>query len=184
MPRIVGGIAKGRRLKSPPNGVRPATARARQALFDYLINVIPDARVLDLYCGSGGLGLEALSRGASSVHFVDIAHKSIRFTYENVHLLGFEEKASYTCRDVFKFLHQFQSEEFEPFDVIFAAPPYKFAQPQRIINEIALANALKPGGLICLEYSKHTPPPVESPYELIRRRVYGETVIEIWEKKD
>jgi len=183
LPRIVGGTAKGRRLRSPAGGVRPATARARQALFDYLMQMIPEARVLDLYCGSGGLGLEALSRGAASAHFVDIAHKSIRYTYDNVCRLGFEGRASYTCRDVFRFLHQFQPEGFEPFDIIFATPPYKVAQPQRIIEEIAAAGALLPGGLVCLEYSRHTAPPVESLLELIRRRKYGETVIEVWERK-
>ncbi|MBM3330015.1 MAG: 16S rRNA (guanine(966)-N(2))-methyltransferase RsmD [Calditrichaeota bacterium] len=185
MPRIVGGAAKGRRLKAPHDGVRPATARARQALFDYLAQVIPGANVLDLYCGSGGLGIEALSRGAAHVHFVDISHKSLHYARENVALCGFDDRAWFTLKDVYRFLHQCREEGTGPFDLIFAAPPYRQAEPERILDEVVASEVLNTGGLICLEYSRHTAAPrmeESSPLTLDRRKVYGESVVEVWER--
>ncbi len=184
MPRIVGGIAKGRKLKMPRGEVRPATARARQALFDYLMHLIPGARVLDLYCGSGGLGLEALSRGAETVYFVDISPKVINVVRDNVRALGFWEKSGFDIREVFRFLHNFPPEAAGGFDIIMAAPPYKIAEPKRLLEAIDESHALAPGGIICLEYSRHTEAPNPSFLTLARRKVYGETVVEVWDSPE
>jgi 16S rRNA (guanine966-N2)-methyltransferase len=172
MPRIVGGSAKGRKLKAPAKDVRPATARARQALFDYLSHIIPDARVLDLYCGSGGLGLEAISRGAATAHFVDNSQKSLFIARQNAILLEFRELTEFT--------YQAEPEEV-PFDIIFAAPPYKIAEPLRILEALHDAHIVVEGGVICLEYSRHTPEPKTDLFKLDRRRIYGETVIDVWD---
>lgn len=182
MPRIVGGEAKGRRLKTPKGDVRPATARARTALFDYLSQIIPGSNVLDLYCGSGGLGIEALSRGANACLFVDLSPKVITVTRDNVRMCGYWEKAAFEIRDVFRFLHNRPEVTIGAFDVILAAPPYKIAEPIRLLDAIDSSGILADGGIVCMEYSRHTPAPNPSFFTLARRRIYGETVIEVWDK--
>jgi 16S rRNA (guanine(966)-N(2))-methyltransferase RsmD len=183
MPRIVGGSAKGRRLKTPPGAVRPATARARTALFDYLSQIIPGSRILDLYCGSGGLGLEALSRGADSVCFVDISLKVINVVRDNVRLLDYWEQSSFEIRDVFRYLHNRPASAVKYFDVVMASPPYKISEPGHLLDAIEAADILADGGIVCLEYSRHTPAPNPSFFTLARRRIYGETVVEVWDMK-
>ncbi|MFN3820766.1 MAG: RsmD family RNA methyltransferase, partial [bacterium] len=146
-----------------------------------LSELIQDARVLDLFCGSGGLGMEALSRGASLAHFVDRSFKALSAVRENVTLCGFQEKAIITCQDTFRFLRHYREFGGEPFDVVFASPPYRSADPQRLLDAISEAQVTAPGGFICLEYSRHTPSPISSFLKLQRRKVLGETVMEVWE---
>ncbi len=180
MPRIVGGSAKGRLIKSPPGEVRPATARARKALFDYLAQALPGATVLDLYCGSGGLGLEALSRGAAEAWFVDCSAQSIQTARMNARTLKLDDRAHFTQQDTIQFLQRLKAKPIGPFSLIFAAPPYRIAEPERILETIATAEAVAPNGAVCLEYSRHTPHPASDLFHLNRRRIYGETVIEVW----
>ncbi len=182
MPRIVGGDAKGRRLKTPRGKVRPATARARTALFDYLSQVIPGSDVLDLYCGSGGLGIEALSRGANSCLFVDLSPKVINVVRDNVRMCGYWDRAAFEIRDVFRFLHNRPAETVATFDVVMAAPPYKIAEPLRLLDAIDSSGIVAEGGIVCLEYARHTATPNPSFFTLARRKVYGETVLEVWDK--
>ncbi|MDP8228981.1 MAG: RsmD family RNA methyltransferase [Candidatus Electryoneaceae bacterium] len=191
MLRILGGSAKGRKIKLPPGDVRPATARIRQSLFDYLSDLTPGAKVLDLYCGSGGLGLEALSRGSAFTWFVDISARVIRTVQENAHTLKFHERTKYTQQDVFRFLRR----EYigERFDIIFAAPPYRLAEPQMILKALAASKTeqigssesfesiLEQGAVVCLEYSNHTEFPSSDDFSLDRRKIYGETVIDVWD---
>jgi len=181
MPRIVGGSAKGRRIKSPSKRVRPATARARKALFDYLSDFIPGSTILDLFCGSGGLGLEALSRGGKSACFVDSAAKSINTAKQNAVLLGLRDQSTFICKDVFRFLRNYNDIVGHKFDLICAAPPYRIAQPQRILDTIAEAEVIDISGVVCLEYDRHTPMPKSNHFKLDRRKVYGETVVEVWD---
>ncbi len=182
MPRIVGGDAKGRRLKTPKGDVRPATARARTALFDYLSQVTPGSNILDLYCGSGGLGIEALSRGANSCLFVDLSPKVINVVRDNVRMCGYWEKAAFEIRDVFRFLHNRPEVIVGAIDIVLAAPPYKIAEPLRLLDIIDSSGVLADGGIVCLEYPRHTEAPKPSFFTLARRKIYGETVIEVWDK--
>lgn len=179
--RIIGGKERGRKLKVPSRGVRPATARFRQSLFDYLYPLLPEARVLDLFCGSGGLGIEALSRGAAMAHFVDHSYRSLSIVRENLVRCHFEGRFFITCQDVFRFLRHYREYGGEPFDIVFAAPPYSQADPQRVLEAVVESQVAVAGGLICLEYSRHTPHPLHSLVSLQRRKVFGETVMEIWE---
>ena len=180
MPRIVGGSAKGRTIRLPPGEVRPATARARKALFDYLGSALTGAAVLDLYCGSGGLGLEALSRGAAEAWFVDSSQAAIHTARLNGKSLGLLDRAHFACQDAFGFLRRLPLPAHSPFTLIFASPPYRIAEPERILEAVAATDAIKPDGYICLEYSRHTPKPTSSEFHLKRRKIYGETVVEVW----
>jgi len=185
MPQIVGGTARGRHFRLPPGDVRPATSRIKQALFDYLNPILLNASALDLYCGSGGLGLEALSRGVSQAVFVDNSEKVLLFARENAISLGFFDRAHFIQQDVFRFLAHFNSETGPTFDLVFAAPPYRSAEPGRILRALDESHTLEPGGVVCLEYSRHNEPPdptIEH-FFLDRRRIYGETVMDVWDYK-
>ncbi|MCF7811670.1 16S rRNA (guanine(966)-N(2))-methyltransferase RsmD [bacterium] len=182
MPKIVGGSARGRIIKQPPGKVRPATARARKSMFDYLAEFIKGARVLDLYCGSGGLGLEALSRGAKGALFVDLSERSISTARDNARMLGFWDQSEFICKDVFRFLRQESRETtLDKFDMIFASPPYKISEPKQLLDQIFESGLLDENGSICLEYSKHTEHPDSKYFTLDRRKIYGETVVDIWD---
>ncbi len=181
MLKIVGGKARGRQIKTPPGKIRPATARVRKAIFDYLSGFIHGARVLDLYCGSGGLGLEALSRGAVEAWFVDLSERSIDVAKQNAVTLDMDEQTRFICKDVFRFLRKSVEMETGSFDLIFAAPPYRIAKPKQILESIADAQIIAPDGAVCLEYSRHNDSPESSHFTLDRRKIYGETIIDVWD---
>ena len=120
MIKILAGKYKNKKLKHFNfTNVRPTQARVKKSMFDSLTN-IKNKRVLDLFCGVGTLGIEALSRGATSVTFVDNNHKSINLLKENLSLLSITNKGSIIYCDVFKFLNK----RTDIFDVIIADPPY------------------------------------------------------------
>jgi len=185
MIRITGGVAGGRVIKVPAGKVRPATARIRRSLFDYLSGVVFGSRVIDLYCGSGGLGFEALSRGAEAAVFVDQSREVTHVCRENAVMLGFENRCEFVTGDVFTFISSRRvqmGEERSWYDIVFAAPPYQSADPQRILDALAGSTLIAFGSSVCLEYSKHTPAPVVDEFFLDRHRKYGETVIEVWDR--
>lgn len=119
--RIVAGTARGRKLFSPEGmDVRPTTDKVKESLFNIIQFEIPDARVLDLFAGTGQLGLEALSRGAKEVVFVDAAGKSLATVKKNVELCGFSDRARLVHADALAWL----SRQEGTFDIVFLDPPY------------------------------------------------------------
>ena len=118
--RVITGKAKGRRLKSVPgSGTRPITDRAKSALFDILSYDVADTRFLDLFAGTGGVGIEALSRGADEVVFVEKSGVAVRTIYENLEHTQLTKGAQVERADVFKYLEG----SAVPFDYIYVAPP-------------------------------------------------------------
>ena len=122
--RIIGGIYKGRNLKSPPSmNVRPTSDRLRETLFNVIAPLIVDARFLDLCAGSGAVGIEALSRGASHVTFVDRSRRMCKLIEANVELCRIsEDQQVIYCSEVNEFLRQSKDERW---DIVFFDPPYK-----------------------------------------------------------
>ena len=121
--RITGGIARGRQIKSPRNSwTRPLLSRIRKSLFDVLGEKIKESIFLDLYAGSGAVGIEALSRGAKKVVFVEKESTCVRTIEENLFLCGFYSFSAIWQKDVLSFLSLLLDEE--EFDFIFVAPPY------------------------------------------------------------
>ncbi len=119
--RVISGSAKGRRLKSlPGSSTRPITDRVKMALFDILGPSIVGARVLDLFAGTGSVGIEALSRGAAEAVFVEKDPRVVRVLRENLQQTDFLDRARVVRADVFTFL---RSGPVEPFDFIYIAPP-------------------------------------------------------------
>jgi 16S rRNA (guanine(966)-N(2))-methyltransferase RsmD len=121
--RVIAGSAKGKKLKMVPGDTtRPITDRTKEALFNILGSWITGARVLDLFGGTGAVGIEALSRGAAHVTFIDSNRAASRTIGENLRLTGLAERASVKRKDAFRFL-QHHPVELPPFDLIYIAPP-------------------------------------------------------------
>lgn len=119
--RIIAGTAKGRRLRPVPgDSTRPITDRAKEALFSKLHDWIPERRVLDLFGGTGAVGLEALSRGARHATFIDAHPQAVHTIQHNGRLCGFTSRMEVLRGDSFRFLAQAEP---DPFDLIFIAPP-------------------------------------------------------------
>lgn len=119
--RVITGSAKGRKLMMVPgDSTRPITDRAKEALFSILGGWIVDTRVLDLFGGTGGVGIEALSRGATFAHFVDANRRAVETIRANLHHCGFDRQAAVDRADSFAFLERYQG---EPFEFVYVAPP-------------------------------------------------------------
>ena len=121
-PRLTGGTAKGRRLFSVPGlDVRPALARMRISVFEILRSRLEGARVVDLFAGTGSLGLEALSRGAGRALFYDVDRRSLEAVEKNLERLGFGGKGTAVYGNAFE-----AAARLEPADLVFVDPPYDF----------------------------------------------------------
>jgi 16S rRNA (guanine966-N2)-methyltransferase len=168
--RVVAGELRGRRLAAPAGrATRPTSDRVREALFS-MLGIVEGARVLDLFAGSGALGIEALSRGAGSAAFVDRDPRAVAAIRRNLTALGLEGAAVHR-RDALAFLH----EASETYDLIFVDPPYDSAPRLAGPLSRALAAVLSPDALIVSESDKRMPLELELP--LVRERAYGDTRI-------
>jgi 16S rRNA (guanine966-N2)-methyltransferase len=153
--RIIGGSWRSRRLVLPAVAeVRPTPDRARETLFNWLAPVIGGARCLDLYAGSGALGLEALSRGAAEVTFVDRNPAVLRQLAETLALLQCT-CARTVCMDALSFL----AGPATPFDVVFVDPPYRQGLLEPVITQLAARSWLAPGAQVYLEHGAGCAPP-------------------------
>jgi 16S rRNA (guanine966-N2)-methyltransferase len=160
--RIVAGRHKGRRLRAPAGaGTRPTADRVREAVFS-ILGPIDGLRVLDLYAGSGALGLEALSRGAASATFVESARPALTAIRANLDATG--EEAEVVASDAVKWLRAASDGE-RAFDLVFCDPPYDAAA------------RIAPQALIVTESSKRNPLVIDLP--LADERTYGDTRIAI-----
>jgi 16S rRNA (guanine966-N2)-methyltransferase len=167
--RIVAGEWGGRRIKRPADDrVRPTADRVREAWMSIVHADLPDARVLDLFAGSGALGLEALSRGAASAVFVEVATKSVAALVENAKDLGAGDRAILHRTDAVRFVEKLPEGEF---DVAFADPPYRLGLAEKIAaawREVPFARVLG------VEHERGVT------LEGADRRSYGDTVVSIF----
>ena len=152
--RIISGSAGGRPLKAPPDGLRPTMDRVKGAVFSSLGDLVPGSVVLDLFAGSGAMGIEALSRGASAALMVDSNERCIRCIHENLKMAGVS--ANVQTMDVYRFLDFHITPE--SFDIIFADPPYGLDQAtfEKLVIKLFEKNMLRPDGMLIIEHSKHT----------------------------
>ncbi len=167
--RVDSGIFKGRRLlENKFEHIRPTTDKVRQALFTKLQFFLPNKRVLDLFCGTGALGIEALSRGASEVVFVDKDARSASMARENLKNLGVKAKVI-RC-DAVKFVESCE----ERFDLIILDPPYKSGLYEKIVPK--LFPLLEEDGIIVCEHDKKDVFNY-SPFVIYDEKRYGNTVL-------
>ncbi len=171
--RIIGGEWRGRKLRFPDvEGLRPTTDRVRETLFNWLAPVIHGARCLDLFAGSGALGLEALSRGASAVNFVDTSGQVMRSLKENLALLK-DKRATLQQVDALAYLRG----EPQRFDVVFLDPPFRQGLLQPCLEQLCQGGWLAQNGRIYIEVEQELGEPV-MPYgwEMVRRKTAGQVI--------
>ena len=173
---MTGGIFGGRTLRAPAGrGVRPTTDRVREATFARL-GALDGARVLDLYAGTGALGIEALSRGAGSVVFVERARASLDALRRNLATLGLEKSVRIVARDVAAAVADL-GRAGELFDLVLLDPPYETGEDERTLRAIVAARILAPGALLVVERSRRNPLPPISGLALQDERRYGDTIV-------
>ena len=181
--RIIAGEAKGRRIKAPRGrGTRPMRDFVREAVFSMLAERVQGARVLDLFAGSGSLGLEALSRGAREAVFVERAREPARIIQENLDILGMSGKGVVKRVEVLEYLRKSSHGE-GPFDLIFIDPPYRIdlTYRQEMLKRIAEGGFLKPSAAVVIEAPLRSAAP-RAPEGLTfrERRRYGETAVDVY----
>ena len=155
--RIIGGHDRGRRLRAPRGlGTRPTADRVRVTLFDVLGPAIAGARVLDLFAGTGAVGIEALSRGAARVVFVEKDQAALRALRANLAALGASRAAARVMGgDVLHVLADLPAQE-EPFDFVFVDPPYATSLAERALVALAAARVCRPGCEVVVQHSTRT----------------------------
>jgi 16S rRNA (guanine966-N2)-methyltransferase len=178
MTRIVGGMAGGRRLRVPRTGTRPTSDRVREALFNTLAGLveIDGARVLDLYAGSGAVGLEALSRGAEVAVLVESDAEAARAITANVTALGLTG-AEVVRTTVERHLAIAPA---EPFDMVFADPPYALAETDLVaaLRRLAGPEWVRSGGVVVVERSvRSAEPEWPEPLQPVKHKRYGDTAL-------
>lgn len=179
MTRIVGGVAKGRRLAVPARGTRPTSDRAREALFNSLAGLmdVDGAHVLDLFAGTGAVGLEALSRGAASATFVDSDRTACSVIRSNIEVVGLDS-AEVHRRPAAAFLVDGGCDR--PFDLVFIDPPYAFAEGPltAVLAALATPHWLSEQAVVVVERSARGPEPVwPDALEPVKQKRYGEGVL-------
>lgn len=178
MTRIVAGSAKGRTLAVPKSGTRPTSERVREALFSRLdhMNVLEGATVLDLFAGTGALGLEALSRGAARATLVEKASAAARVASANVRATGLPARV--VTADVRAYLGARSGEALTgENDLVFIDPPYDIPEGDMTTVLSALAPWVGPDSLIVVERSIRAPAPTWPPFLVLEdTRAWGETV--------
>jgi 16S rRNA (guanine966-N2)-methyltransferase len=176
--RVIAGDAGGLRLAVPKRGVRPTMDRVKAAIFSSLGDAVIDAQVLDLFAGSGALGIEALSRGAASVLFVEEDRQSVEVIEKNLAKTKFEGRIRQ--QDVFEFLRI--SSGTEKFQIIFADPPYEKTKSGERFTEKLLANETLPrllnrDGIVVLEKRPGEALPETKVWRVVRQKKYGATEV-------
>ncbi len=186
--RIIAGLYKNREIKTPKGLItRPTSEKLRASFFNITQHVIQEAELLDLFAGSGAIGLEALSRGAAKATFVDANRNSIQCIKENLSLLQVQNRGEVFQGDVFIMLER-MIKQGRDFDLIYADPPYdaqSFFQGQslsyseRIVRMASASSLLKKGGMLFIEDSKHSKGLSQNfeKLECISARQFGRSVL-------
>ena len=181
--RVISGTARGKPLQSPPTDLRPTMDRVKAAIFSSLFGSITGARVLDLFAGTGSLGIEALSRGSASAVFVEKNAESCKWIEKN--LVRTQLQGRIQQADVFSFLDRLNMPG--AFDLIFADPPYVKAPGDRdfdseLLASDSLVRALAPKGIFILEKMPGKKLPPHPSWEITRSKKYGATEVVFFRK--
>lgn len=180
--RVTGGIAKGQQLRIPTSKLtRPTTDRVREAIFSILASLaVNQSRGLDLYAGSGALGIEALSRSTEWVDFVDQEPRCCGIIKRNLEKVGFSQKAHVYCCSVTKAL-TFLSDSY---DIILMDPPYSDPSIDNLLTQLANSRLVDDDSLVIISHASRTP--LQHGYDglsLVKRKRYGDTCISIYHEE-
>ncbi|MGK5083285.1 16S rRNA (guanine(966)-N(2))-methyltransferase RsmD [Bdellovibrionota bacterium FG-1] len=190
MIRLTGGEFRGRSIQTPPERaghafLRPTQARLRQALFNSLQFVIPEARVLDLFGGSGALGFEALSRGASFAVFIENAKPAIQLIQKNAVSLGVLDRVQVIDDSVERTNKHMAGRK--PFDLILADPPYAAGWEMKLLEQLSWEQLLVPEGYFCLEWGAQKSQVQELPEKTdfltkVREKKYSDSILTTYQR--
>ena len=173
--RVHGGEARGRRLVAPP-GIRPSQGVVKEAIFNVLADGVVGARVVDLYAGSGALGVEALSRGAEHVTFVERGERQLGAIRRNLATLGYEERATVAREDAERWLGA-HPEEVAAAAVVLLDPPYN---DPVLIRSLQLLDRLSgPEATVVVEHSPRQELPALERLRVVREKRYGDTQVTV-----
>lgn len=177
--RVVAGTARGISLAAPRgDATRPITDRVKETLFGILGDRVPDARVLDLYAGSGAIGIEALSRGAAKADFVERDRSALAALRQNLERTRLEEGATVHAMDVERFLSMAEG----PWDLAVLDPPY---ETRAIVAPLrALVPLLAPGASVVIKHFWRAETPEVDGLTTVRQRRFGETMLTFLEARD
>lgn len=175
--RIIAGALKGRRVKTPDwAGLRPTSDKLRETLFNVWGARVPGAQILDAYAGTGAVGLEALSRGARAVTFVDDDRRAIALVRENLALLGLDAHATVVQTGVDRFVPPAE----QAFDLVFLDPPYDVTDVTAVLTR--LAPAVAAGGWVVVEHATRAPAPRCEALRCFRSIRSGDSTLTFFER--
>lgn len=184
--KIISGEKKNRNFYMP-FGIRPTQNLTRKAIYDLVGHDLSGWEVLDLFAGSGAVGLEALSQGASRVVFVEVNAKCFEVIEENVALLGFKEQGMPSKRvellnaDAFMAVKQL-SRSSKKFDLVFLDPPYGLGLVKKMLKTLSSYDIFKPNSFLIIEHGKREDlPEVEGRFSLITHRKYGTSFLAVYQ---
>ncbi|MBQ7717764.1 MAG: 16S rRNA (guanine(966)-N(2))-methyltransferase RsmD [Clostridia bacterium] len=180
--RIISGECGGRRLFSlDGRDTRPTADKVKESLFNILASYMAGGEsVLDLFAGSGALGLECLSRGAGNAVFVEKSRRAAEIVRKNISVLGYNEKSCVVLSDYVKYLDTCHGQ----FDFIFIDPPYASGFYNTALDLIKKNRLLKPDGAVILEHDAGYEVPEQSDYDIIKEKHYGKSKITILKDKE
>ena len=183
--RVVAGEYGGRRLKAVPGmKTRPTTDKVKEAMFNIIGPYLEGGQVLDLFAGSGGLSIEAVSRGADHATLVDRQYQAIKTIHENLSVTKEEDKFTVLKGDAYKMLNKLAKQE-QGFDYVFLDPPYKKQQILELMEQLKKLGLLNTDALIICETDQVADLPEElADFELIKKADYGITELTFYRYKE
>ena len=183
--RITGGEFCGRTLKVPKtDAIRPTQDRVRQALFNIIQHEVAGSDFLDLFSGSGAVGMEALSRGANSATFVEANRRHVAVLKENLAIVegGRRPQVDCVCADVYRWIGSYSG---KGFSIGFADPPYALGEEKgyaSVLTTLSERGVIRPGGLFMAEMTAVQKAEETPGWELLRDRTYGKTRLCLWRR--
>jgi 16S rRNA (guanine(966)-N(2))-methyltransferase RsmD len=179
--RVISGEAKGRPLKAVPGkGTRPTTDKVKEAVFSIIGPYFDGGWALDLFAGTGGLGIEALSRGCDRAVFVDADKVSVDIVKQNLQATGFAARAEVYRTEASRALKALSKRE-ERFVLVFLDPPYKLKTADELMLTMAEYDLLAPEAAVMVEHdSSHSYAGQIGPFRQVKRALYGETAISVY----
>lgn len=179
--RIIAGRFKGRRLSNfKADNIRPTTDRVKESIFNILMHEVPDARVLDLFSGTGNLAIEALSRGAQYVECVESHKTSLTIIKRNLSELDISKEIKVVPQDVFRYLSGYKG---KPFHVVFIDPPFTEKIAHRSMQAIETSAVVAPSGIVVIESSRQERIDDQyGPFQLLDRREFGDKLASFFKR--
>jgi 16S rRNA (guanine966-N2)-methyltransferase len=173
--RIVGGKYKGRNIEAPRGLLsRPPLALIRESVFNILGDWVSGKSVLDLFAGSGSLGIEALSRGAGRLESVDSARRCVEMVRRNLSKLGVSEASRVSRRNAVDFVRSWQG---LPFDLVFVDPPFLSGKVQEVLACLASVDVLSADGVVVSRHHRRDRADVPGVFEVFKQRKFGESIV-------